>query len=171
MLKLVSLVRDGASRPTRFTRKLLLAPTSNFPFAVLPHAPNTLVLGACVATGGHARRFSSPVGSSQSRGILDKLKDKMEERSDRKQKESMSSMYLTMANAEVWNLQSFSADVDSKISSLGWKRFIPGLSGSKQLEEAKSLQKKIHTVMAEVGGDKTSEELSELNEKEKVRKL
>ena len=80
-------------------------------------------------------------------------------------------MYLTMANAEVWNLQSFSADVDSKISSLGWKRFIPGLSGSKQLEEAKSLQKKIHTVMAEVGGDKTSEELSELNEKEKVRKL
>eukprot|EP00568_Trieres_chinensis_P006701 CAMPEP_0183293438 /NCGR_PEP_ID=MMETSP0160_2-20130417/2123_1 /TAXON_ID=2839 ORGANISM="Odontella Sinensis, Strain Grunow 1884" /NCGR_SAMPLE_ID=MMETSP0160_2 /ASSEMBLY_ACC=CAM_ASM_000250 /LENGTH=247 /DNA_ID=CAMNT_0025454555 /DNA_START=26 /DNA_END=769 /DNA_ORIENTATION=+ len=107
--------------------------------------------------------------SSESGGVLDKIKDKMDERADRKQREKISETYLRMANAEVWTLNAFIADLDSMVSSMGWRQYVPGMGDTKQVEQVKKIQKAVKAVQKELGGEKTPEDIATMSKIDKLK--
>jgi len=112
----------------------------------------------------HSRSFSSG-------GFFDSLREKYNERQKKKKADEKSKLYRKIANAEVWNLKTFSADLEETLSN--WKTKIPGInlikSQKETMDELRKTKKIISALMDEVGPNATSEDLDKLGRKEKLR--
>lgn len=110
--------------------------------------------------------YSSTPSSSSKKGFLDRMKDKIDERSQKNQADKYAEQIRTMAESEQWDLKSFGNEIEKSTSN--WRNKIPGMSNVEQVKAIKENQKLINSLMDEIGADATAKELVQLGRKEKV---
>ena len=114
---------------------------------------------------GNVKYFSSP-SSGSSKGFLDRMKDKIDERSQKNQANKYAEQIRTMAESEQWDLKSFGDEIEKSTSN--WRNKIPGMSNVEQVKAIKENQKLINSLMDEIGENATAKELGQLGRREKV---
>jgi len=111
------------------------------------------------------RHFS--IAAKESKGIFDRMKDAMDNRSKLKQEEQFAKQILKMAESEQWGLMMFSEQINSSLG--GWKSKIPGIRNSKDAKELKKSQKMINAIQEVVGVNANIEQLETVGKKEKLQ--
>mmetsp|Transcript_11458 Transcript_11458/g.14184 ORF Transcript_11458/g.14184 Transcript_11458/m.14184 type:complete len:257 (+) Transcript_11458:116-886(+) len=110
---------------------------------------------------------SSTAQSSSSGGFFSGMKQKFDNRMERKKDERTAEQFEKMAAMEVWTVQAFLDDLSVGLSS--WRSKIPGMSNVKELQTTKRVAEVLKAVSAVTGPDATGEDLSRLGKKEKLK--
>uniref|UniRef100_A0A7S2RHR0 Signal recognition particle SRP54 subunit M-domain domain-containing protein n=1 Tax=Eucampia antarctica TaxID=49252 RepID=A0A7S2RHR0_9STRA len=118
---------------------------------------------------GGVRFLSTPVAPAENnnnKGFLDRVKDKIDERSQKKQADKYADQIKTMAESEQWDLKSFGEEIDKSVG--GWRSKIPGMSNLEQVKAVKENQNLVNALIGELGENATAKELNQLGRKEKL---
>lgn len=153
----------GASRPLQLRAVTFGAPlgvtSSNLIVRETPSSKNNSP--ALCAT----RCFSSTGDSSTSTTSYNPL-DWWRKRQTQKEQEKFEEKTIHMASLQKWTLGEMHQEM---VDSLDWKSKIPGISGTKEVKDAKAVQKLVEALMEVVGKDASDEDLAKLKKVEKLR--
>ena len=147
----------GAVRPSQLRSVTCRAPlavaSSNHHLRETPTSNSPVLATRC---------FSSTGDSSTSYNPLDWWKS----RQTKKEQEKFEERTVHMANIKVWTLGEMHQEL---ADSLDWKSKIPGISGSKEVKDARSILELVEALIEVAGKDASNEELVKLKKLEKLR--
>mmetsp|Transcript_4837 Transcript_4837/g.6267 ORF Transcript_4837/g.6267 Transcript_4837/m.6267 type:complete len:243 (+) Transcript_4837:49-777(+) len=110
----------------------------------------------------NARGFSSVTSSGNPYNPLEWWKN----RQSVKEEEKFRERTLNMAKMKNWTLNEMNQELEE---ALGWKSKIPGVSGTKEVKQAKEIKATVDALINIVGKDATDSDLESLEKIDKLR--
>ncbi len=116
------------------------------PYSVAMSKPVSKTLPATLGTTLGHRPLLLALTQVRNMGITDKLMGMATSRLDKTKEEKFSEMLRLMVDTPKWTLKSWKTTMDSQLDS--WTQYIPGVSGTKEMQELKSFKSMLDAMSA-----------------------